>query len=61
MDFMNFDNFEDFDDFEDFVKFDFLFDDDEPLRHRSTPPSSKGSGCLTVCMIMAVVILLAFI
>ena len=53
--------FNNFDNFEDFAKFDFLFDDDEPLRRRSTPPSSRGSGCLTVCMIMAVVILLAFI
>ena len=61
MAFNNFDNFEDFDDFEDFAKFDLLFNDDEPLRRRSTPPSSRGSGCLTVCMIMAVVILLAFI
>ena len=29
-----------FDDFDDFVKYDLLFNDDEPPRRRSTPPSS---------------------
>ena len=51
----------DFDDFDDFVKYDLLFNDDEPLRRCNIPPSDDGSGCLTTCIIVAVIAILALI
>lgn len=49
----------DFDDFDDFVKYDLLFNDDEPPRRSSIPPSDNGNGCLTTCIIVAVIVILA--
>ena len=48
----------DFDDFDDIVKYDLLFNDDEPPRRRSSPqPPNSGSGCLTGCIVIAAIVL----
>lgn len=48
-------------DFDDFVKYELLFNDDEPPRRSNIPPSDNGSGCLTSCIIVVVFIISAFI